>query len=160
MEHYYSKKKYSRNISNIRRWRGPLPSGPPRASPPGTHEVVMDELMDGDLLAVTEDEEKDRLGMITSIVNDTLTLTMYGTTNPNINGARFFPVYQLPSGQIHCNKRKPRDKQAIQWTWEVCTSEEQMIKAVGLTLNKHGQPNATSLRALKRLAPLTHHAYK
>ena len=84
MEHYYTKKKYSRNISNIRRWRGPIPKGPPRASPPGTHEVVLDELATGDLLAITEDKQTYRLGRITHIVNDTFTLTMYGTTNPNI----------------------------------------------------------------------------
>ena len=96
---------------------------------------------------------------ITHIVNETLTLMMHGTTNKNISSAKFYPVYQLSTGRIHCTKAKPRDRKATLWTWDVDMEDDEMIRAVNIQLNKHGKPNAGSLRAMQALHPLTHHVF-
>jgi hypothetical protein len=167
LEHYWTKKPFSRALLNVRKWRGAIPEGPPQATHEDAdlHDVIMEEIVAGDILAVIQDEDAKEfsLALVNEATEGQIDIHCYGTTGTNLKTAKFHLLYEHEdTGAIHLDARKPASKKFGAWEFGLSVHDTELVLATGLQLKADQTLNSDSLRHLTTLQPIKHrrHATK
>ena len=148
VDHFDSTRRFERNISNIRAWRGPLPATRPSGTASAVTGLNEDERAIGSFLLAHESEETAEvvLACVTDSTDLGLTVHCYGSRSKDVKTAVFHPIYIDTDGGVLLGK-PGRGRVAQPWTWDVAADDYRELIAVdGLFLTRGKKLNAASKR--------------
>ena len=155
--HFTKGKVFFRNLSNVRRWNGPIPSESDRPTVDDDDDLTKD-IEAGEIIIAREDTDKKILDVakIVSIDDSTVQVHCYGTMAKNPLTAKYTPVL------THTDKRKrhhvilwkPRKNQkCTPWTWHIKHADfDDLVLARAITLKKDGSFSASAKRKINALS--------
>ena len=147
---YNEKQTYERHLVNIRRWIGPVPNEAPSVIAPhasGDIEV-------GSIVTVRDEPTSTKLDLarITSITDETVTVSCFGTRGTSLKSSKFHEVYTL-GDKVFLGKPKHNNK-AQPWTWQIQVEDvNELIPAQGLVMRKNGSLTAKSIKVVESILP-------
>ena len=149
---YDSKMRYERNISNVRRWVGPIPATPQETGKP---VPVAGDIEVGDFLLVRDDSAAVVLYLVAvaAIADVTIRVNCWGTRGATpLNGA-FSPVRIDTKGRTLLHAPTAREK-AAPWSWEFDFEDiPDLVVLDKLKLTGGSKLSAASKKRISALAP-------
>ena len=152
--YFNPKNKFRRNITNVRRWNGPLPSKDAvnMAAPPCTFH----DIEEGDFMFVREDNlaKKMDLTCVDEIDNENITVRCFGTTGKSPASAVFTPVWIMKDGLPQLTKPRKNVK-ATPWTWTIKTEDfKELVVSTECGLRATGKLTSAAIRTLSKAKPM------
>ena len=149
---FNKKQVYMRNLTNVRRWNGPIPSEPPSDGAP---ETSITDLEVGQFVLARDssDAKVTYLARIVGITSLGMTLHCWGTRGKNPRTAAFYPVYVQSNGDT-VFREKQNGVTAEPWTWDVKHEGiEDLVVVQDVHITSSSGFAAKSLHAFRAVRP-------